>query len=128
MLAFCDNTGEFLAATLRRGNAGSNTAAGAPRGASLYPQLSWEGLGGRFLGPMAYLDPKGEGDNSMPLKPWPFQALEAERGRTRVIWPKLECLNPNLQLMQGVVHRKDARNRCHVLCRHIGGVDATSGA
>ena len=27
MPAFCDNTGEFLAATLRRGNAGSNTAA-----------------------------------------------------------------------------------------------------
>jgi DDE family transposase len=27
MLAFCDNTGEFLAGQLRRGNAGSNTAA-----------------------------------------------------------------------------------------------------
>jgi hypothetical protein len=27
MLAFCDNTGEFLVAALRRGNAGSNTAA-----------------------------------------------------------------------------------------------------
>src|SRR4051812_10607870 len=27
LLAFCDNTGEFLAAALRRGNAGSNTAA-----------------------------------------------------------------------------------------------------
>ena len=27
MLAFCDNTGEFLAAALRSGNAGSNTAA-----------------------------------------------------------------------------------------------------
>src|SRR3954449_6387933 len=27
MLAFCDNTGEFLAAQLRTGNAGSNTAA-----------------------------------------------------------------------------------------------------
>jgi hypothetical protein len=27
ILAFCDNTGEFLAAVLRRGNAGSNTAA-----------------------------------------------------------------------------------------------------
>ena len=27
MLAFCDNTGEFLAAALRKGNAGSNTAA-----------------------------------------------------------------------------------------------------
>ena len=26
MLAFCDNTGEFLASALRRGNAGSNTA------------------------------------------------------------------------------------------------------
>src|SRR3954447_12789239 len=27
LLAFCDNTGEFLAAQLRKGNAGSNTAA-----------------------------------------------------------------------------------------------------
>ena len=27
MFAFCDNTGEFLAATLRRGNADANTAA-----------------------------------------------------------------------------------------------------
>jgi hypothetical protein len=27
LLAFCDNTGEFLAAQLRTGNAGSNTAA-----------------------------------------------------------------------------------------------------
>ena len=27
LLAFCDNTGEFLAARLRPGNAGSNTAA-----------------------------------------------------------------------------------------------------
>src|SRR4051812_9227125 len=26
LLAFCDNTGEFLAARLRKGNAGSNTA------------------------------------------------------------------------------------------------------
>jgi hypothetical protein len=30
----------------------------APRGASLYPQRSWEELEGRFLGLMAYLDPK----------------------------------------------------------------------
>ena len=41
---------------------------GAPRGALLYPQRSWEELGGRFLGLMADLDPKGEGDNSMPGK------------------------------------------------------------
>jgi hypothetical protein len=29
----------------------------APRSASIYPQRSWEELGGRFLGLMAYLDP-----------------------------------------------------------------------
>jgi hypothetical protein len=43
----------------------------APRGALSYPRFSREELGGRFLGLMAYLDPKGEGDNSMPGKQWP---------------------------------------------------------
>ena len=43
-------------------------AATAPRGALLYPRLSREGLGGRFLGLMADLDGKPEGDNSMPGK------------------------------------------------------------
>ena len=38
----------------------------APRGASLYPRRSRDELGGRFVGLMAYLDPKGEGDKSMP--------------------------------------------------------------
>ena len=37
----------------------------APRGASLYPRRSRDELGGRFVGLMAYLDPKGEGDKSM---------------------------------------------------------------
>jgi hypothetical protein len=58
LLAFLDRPevsgGEALAGLLRPGNAGSNTAAGAPRGASSYPQHSWEELGGRFLGLMAY--------------------------------------------------------------------------
>ena len=27
---------------------------------------------------------------------------------TRVIWRKLDCLNPNLQKMQWSIHRKDA--------------------
>jgi hypothetical protein len=40
----------------------------APRGASLYPQRSWEELEGRFLGPMAYLDAKARGNNSLPEK------------------------------------------------------------
>ena len=38
----------------------------APRGALLYPRLSREELGGRFLGLMAYLELKGEGNSSMP--------------------------------------------------------------
>src|SRR5665811_2227360 len=40
----------------------------APRGAPSYSQFSWEKLEGRFLGPMAYPDPKGDGDKSMPGK------------------------------------------------------------
>jgi hypothetical protein len=40
----------------------------APRGASLYPQCSWEELEGRFLGLMAYLDAKARGDSSLPEK------------------------------------------------------------
>jgi hypothetical protein len=126
--AWCDNTGEALALKLRPGNAGSNTAAGAPRGAPSYPQPSWEELGRRFLGLVAHLDPKGEGNNSMPMKQRPFQASETARCGTRAIRPKPNCLNPNLQLMQGVIRRKDARNRCRVLCRHIGGVATTSRA
>jgi len=44
------------------------SAAAAPRGALVYPRLSREELEGRFLGLMAYLDGKPEGDNSMPGK------------------------------------------------------------
>jgi hypothetical protein len=40
----------------------------APRGALIYPRCSREELEGRFLGLMANLDLKGEGDNSMPGK------------------------------------------------------------
>jgi type II secretory pathway predicted ATPase ExeA len=40
----------------------------APRSAGSHPQHSWEELGRRFLDPMAYLDSKDEGDNSMPAK------------------------------------------------------------
>jgi hypothetical protein len=41
-------------------------AGSAPRGALLYPRHNREEFGGTFLGLMANLDPKGEGDNSMP--------------------------------------------------------------
>jgi hypothetical protein len=46
-------------------------AGSAPRGAWSYPRFSWEELEGTFLGLMAYLDPKGEGDESMPGKQRP---------------------------------------------------------
>ncbi|MEX6430986.1 hypothetical protein AB6A68_14310, partial [Ferrimicrobium acidiphilum] len=39
----------------------------APRGARTYPPWSGEGMEVISLGPMAYLDSKDEGDNSMPL-------------------------------------------------------------
>ena len=40
----------------------------APRGALPYSRFSREELGGTFLDLMPYLDPKGEGDQSMPGK------------------------------------------------------------
>jgi hypothetical protein len=42
-----------------RATGGSWMRRSAPRGALPYPQRSWEGLGGRFLGLMAYLRSKG---------------------------------------------------------------------
>lgn len=40
------------------------------------------------------------------------QTLETVRRGTRVIWRKLDCLNPNAQKIEGRIHRKDVRNRC----------------
>ena len=53
---------------VEHGTKPSAHAPAAPRGALLYPRPSREELEGRFLGLMADLDPKGEGDNSMPGK------------------------------------------------------------
>jgi hypothetical protein len=99
----------------------------APRGALLYPRLSREELEGWFLGPMAYPDLKGERDNSMPLKRWSAEASGLGCRGTRVIWRKLDCLNPNLQTMQRSVCRKDACDRHHALRRLSSSVVATFG-
>jgi hypothetical protein len=50
--------------------AGSTTCSTSLRheSALLYPRLSREELGGRFLGPMANLNPKGAVNNSMSEK------------------------------------------------------------
>ena len=99
----------------------------APRGALLYPRLSREELEGRFLGPMAYPDLKGERDSSMPLKRWSAQAPGLGCRGTRVIWRKLDCLNPNLQTMQRSVCRKDACDRHHALRQFFSLAVATFG-
>ena len=40
---------------------------------------------------------------------------------------QLDCLIPNLQMMKISIHRKDARYRCHVLCRFKYTTGTTSG-
>ena len=50
----------------------------APRGALLYPRCSREELEGKFLGPMAYPDPKGERNSSMPGKRRSGSGVRAE--------------------------------------------------
>jgi hypothetical protein len=59
-------------AALRHGHIDRGKArVSAPRGALSYPSRSEEELRGTFLGLMAYLEPKGKGDNSMPGNRWP---------------------------------------------------------
>jgi hypothetical protein len=77
---------------------------------------------------MAYLDAKGEGDNSMPLKRRPCSGVEAVCRGTRVIWRRLDCLNPNPQEMQGPIRRKRARHRRRALPRRDTRAEATSSA
>ena len=52
------------------------------------------------MGLMAYPDPKGERNNRMPGKRRPAQVSGLGCRGTRVIWRKLDCLNPNLQTTQ----------------------------
>ena len=47
----------------------------------MYPRLSREELEGRFLGPMAYPDPKGERNNSMPAKRRSCPGVRGEASR-----------------------------------------------
>ena len=76
---------------------------------------------------MAYPDLKGERDSSMPLKRWSAEALGLGCRGTRVIWRKLDCLNPNLQTMQRSVCRKGACDRHHALRRFFSLAVATFG-
>jgi hypothetical protein len=58
---------------------------------------------------MAYPDPKGIRGQQHARKPAArAQAYGAGRWEARVIWRKLECLNPNPQKAQNDARRKDA--------------------
>ena len=100
----------------------------APRGALLYPRRSRDELEGRFVGLMAYPDPRGERNNRMPAKRRSAQVSGPGCRGTRVIWRKLDCLNPNLQMTQRLVRRKDTRYRRHALRRLGSAAVATFGA
>ena len=60
---------------------------------------------------MAYLDPKGKGDKSMPENRRSCPGVWGGAAGARVIWRKLDCLKPNLQKMEVHIRRKDAWNR-----------------
>jgi hypothetical protein len=55
---------------------------------------------------MAYLDPKGEGDSSMPANQQSCPGVGTGCWETRVIWRNLDWLNPNLQKVQSPTRRK----------------------
>ena len=80
------------------------------------------------MGLMANPDPRGERNNRMPAKRRSAQVSGPGCRGTRVIWRKLDCLNPNLQMMQRLVRRKDIRDRRHALRRHGSAAVATFGA
>ncbi len=81
------------------------------------------------MGLLAYLELKGEGDHSMPVHATgTVKASKVSRCETRVIWRKLDCLNPNSQSMEGRIRRKDARSRRRALLWLDAMAGATSGA
>ena len=88
----------------------------------MYPRRSREELEGRFVGLMAYPDPRGERNNRMPAKRRPARVSGLGRRGTRVIWRKLDCLKPNLQKTQKPVRRKDICYRRHALRRIVQGL------
>ena len=64
---------------------------------------------------MTYLIRKVKGTRACQETGSRAQAYEAVCRGTRVVWRKLDCLNPNPQMMQSSIRRKDARNRRRAL-------------
>jgi hypothetical protein len=77
---------------------------------------------------MANLEPKGEGDKSMPDNQRLRPGVGAVRWGTRAIWRKLDCLNPNLQKVQLPTHRKTSDTGAASCGRPSGDRPHPSGA
>jgi hypothetical protein len=93
----------------------------------LYPRRSREELeGGSWVQWLTRIR-KVNGTTACQQSDGHAQVSGVRRRGTRVIWRKLDCLNPNLQTTQRSVRRKDTRNRRHALRRGDTKPDAPSG-
>jgi hypothetical protein len=102
----------------------------APRGALLYPRLSREELEGMFLGLMAYPDPKGKRDNSMPGKRRSCPGVRGEASRdprdtAKAGLPEAESpegakIRPSERHLLPAPHSATASFAC---CRNLRGVE-----
>ena len=84
----------------------------------MYPQCSWEELGGMFLGRLAYLEGKPEGDKSMPGKRWPPGGIQGGAPRDPRDMAKAGLLQAQSPVVNVRTRRNDAWNRCRVMSRH----------
>ena len=72
----------------------------------MYPQLSWEELGELFLGLMAYLEPKGEGNKSMSEKRRACPSVRGAASRDPRDMAKAGLLEAQSPAMKVRIHRK----------------------
>ena len=79
--AMAARTGTRISSTAVSRSSRTTITGNAPRGALLYPRCSREGLGGGSLGPMAYLESRDEGDNSLPGKRRSCPGVRVEASR-----------------------------------------------
>jgi hypothetical protein len=76
---------------------------------------------------MADLDGNRKGTIACQESNGRAQAYGTARYGTRVIWLKLDCLNPNFQQVKMSTRRKPACNRCRIRRWHLCGASAPSG-
>jgi hypothetical protein len=84
----------------------------------LYPRRSWEELGGMFLGRLADLEGKPEGDKSMPGKRWPSGGVQGGVPQDPRDMAKAGLLEAQSPAVNVRTLRNDAWNRCRVMPWH----------